>query len=323
MPTNQIRKAAVLLISLFLVGAYLPLRCLAGEKEEFKEKFERTEALAKDGKVYLSNVSGDIDVKTWPQEQVKIDATKVTEASSAEKAKEDAAQVTIEVNKVGNVLRIETKYPERLGGLFHKSLRVSVNYVLWIPDKASAEIKDVSGDIIVEGVGGALIAKSVSGDVDVRKAAMGADCDAVSGELKLADIVGDVNLKTVSGTIAATRIKGSIEAETVSGDIDLSEVSDAMVVKAKVLSGNLTFQGRINPQGRYSLNSHSGDVVMTIPADSAFEFEASSFSGNIQSDFPIEVSGKLSRKEIHGVVNKGGASIKLTTFSGDVELKKR
>lgn len=321
MVTNRIKKIGVFLICALFVAVYLPLRGLAGEK--FEEKFEKTEALAKDGKVFLSNVSGDIEVRTWPQEQVKIDATKVTEASSPEKAKEDAAQVTIEVTKVGNVLRIETKYPEHLGGLFHKSLKVSVNYVLWIPDKASAEIKDVSGDIIVEGVGGPLTAKSVSGDVDVRKAAMGADCDAVSGDLRLSDVAGDVNLKTVSGTITATRIKGSIEAETVSGDIDLSEVSDAMVVKGKVLSGNLTYEGKINPQGRYNLNSHSGNVVMTIPSDSAFEFEASSFSGNIESDFPIEVSGKISRKEIHGVVNKGGASIKLATFSGDVHLKKR
>ena len=321
MRSKQMRKTGIFLIGLFFVLVYFPFGALADEK--FEEKFEKTEALAKDGKVFLSNVSGDVELMTWTRDEVKIDATKVADASSLEKAKEDARQVLIEVNKVGNVLRIETKYPEHLGGLFHKSLRVHVNYRLWIPEKASAEIKTVSGNIIVEGVGGALMAKTVSGDVEVRKATSGAECEAVSGDLKLADIVGDVSIKTVSGSVVAERIKGSIEGETVSGDIELREVSDASVVKVEVLSGSLTYEGKINPQGRYNLSSHSGDVTMILPADSGFEFEAKSFSGDIESDFQVEVSGKIKGKEIRGVVNKGGASIKLSAFSGDIKLEKR
>jgi DUF4097 and DUF4098 domain-containing protein YvlB len=321
MSVKQWRNSGIILMGLLFALAIFPVRSLAEEK--YTEKFEKTEALAKDGKVFLSNVSGDVELLTWTRDEVKIDATKVAEASSLEKAKEDSKLVTIEVSKVGNGLRIETRYPEHLGGFFHKSLRVSVNYKLWIPEKAMAEIKEVSGDIIAEGVGGALIAKTVSGNVEARKATAGVECDAVSGDLKLFDIVGDVNFKTVSGGVVAERIKGSIEGETVSGDIELREVSDAAVVKAKVLSGNLTYEGKINPQGRYTLNSHSGDVTMILPADSGFEFEASSFSGDIDSDFQIEVSGKVKAKEIHGVVNKGGALIKLSAFSGDIKLKKR
>jgi hypothetical protein len=61
---------------------------------------------------------------------------------------------------------------------------------------------------------------------------------------------------------------------------------------------------------------------MFLPADSAFDFEAGTFSGSIESDFEIKMSGKISEKEMRGVVNGGGASVKLSSFSGDIKLKK-
>lgn len=69
-------------------------------------------------------------------------------------------------------------------------------------------------------------------------------------------------------------------AEDLLQDVFL-KVSEAKSISAKSLSGNVLYQGRIDPQGRYTLKSHSGDLRMTIPADSAFEFDAETFSGVI------------------------------------------
>lgn len=319
MKLNKITRMMILVAMSLALGLY-PVISVAREKHE--EKFEKTVALAKDGKVFLSNVSGDIEVKTWKEEQVKIDALKVSEASSLSQAQENSKKVTIEVNKEDNVLRIETKYPEHGKIWGHESLNVSVHYSLWIPEKASLEIKSVSGDVKAEGVGALAGVNAVSGDVDIMRAAQGADCSTVSGELKLEDIAGDVDLKSVSGTITINRVSGSVDAETVSGDIELSEVSDAKSLKLKTLSGDIIYQGKVNPNGRYNLKSHSGDIDMTLPSDSAFEFEAETFSGDIKTDFQLEVSGKISPREFHGVVNKGGAFISVSTFSGNIDLKK-
>ena len=99
-------------------------------------------------------------------------------------------------------------------------------------------------------------------------------------------------------------------------------ISDADVVKGKTMSGSAIYLGEINPNGRYSLNAHSGKVEMTIPSDSAFDLTASTFSGSIKVDFKIMVSGTLSKKKISGSVNGGGADVNLKTFSGNVYLKK-
>jgi DUF4097 and DUF4098 domain-containing protein YvlB len=80
----------------------------------------------------------------------------------------------------------------------------------------------------------------------------------------------------------------------VSGDIKLLDVSGAETVNAKSVSGNITYTGAIKEGGRYEIKAHSGDVRMVIPAGSAFDLEANTFSGDIDSDFEITVSGKMS-----------------------------
>lgn len=320
MVKKQDRKWLAALLGAAFVLAFVAAPALAEQK--FEEKFEKTETLAKNGKLYLSNVSGQIEVMTWKEAQVKIEAVKTSKAGTLAKAKENAAQVTIEVTKDADLVRVETKYPKRSGGFWGgDSINVSVDYKLWVPDTAAVELKSVSGDVRVAAIGGHARVSCVSGNVDLLGAA-GADIDLVSGELTLENIAGDAYLKTVSGNIDVTRVKGSVEAEAVSGDIDLRDISEAQTVSAKNVSGNITYAGKIKAGGRYEIKTHSGDVRMTIPADSAFDFEANTFSGDIDSDFEIQVVGKISPREIRGTVGKGGATVKLKSFSGNVELKK-
>jgi DUF4097 and DUF4098 domain-containing protein YvlB len=316
MRNRRMKRTGWIAISLLLVFS------LAAAKEKYEEKFEKTVALAKDGKVDISNISGDITVLSWNQDQVKIEALKISEASSLEKAKENTAKVTIEVVPEGSLLRIETKYPKSDKFWGGDSVNVSVNYKLWIPEKAALKATNISGDISAEAIGGAVALKAVSGDIHLTKAAGGADCNTVSGDVTVAEVTGSAFLKSVSGDVKASGVKGSVEAESVSGDIGLTEVSEASTVRVKALSGEVLYRGGVSKQGNYSLKSHSGTVTLYIPADSAFDLEAETFSGEIQSDFEIKVMGKVSPKELSGSVNGGGAVLKVSSFSGDIKLKK-
>lgn len=307
------------------------------DRDTHEEKFAKSVSLAKDGSVVVRNVSGDITIKTWNKAEVNIDALKVSKASSMEKAKENADKVKIEVTEEGTTLRIEVDYPER----GFRDASVSVHFNLMIPDKASADAKSVSGDIrasniggeakiesvsgdlTLESIAGFLKAHSVSGDVEATKASKGADCSTVSGDVEIRDVVGDVFLNSVSGEISAEQIKGGVDAESVSGDITLGGVTEGRQVKAKALSGTVKYMGEIYRDGRYHFNSHSGRITLSIPADAAFDLEARTFSGTIDSDFEIKIVGKISRKKLSGSVNGGGAEVVCKTFSGDIDLEKR
>ncbi|MFZ2054240.1 MAG: DUF4097 family beta strand repeat-containing protein [Candidatus Aminicenantales bacterium] len=316
MKNVKTKRTVWLAVTLLLVFSF------AVAKEKYEEKFEKTMALAKDGKVDIGNISGDIVAMSWKQDQVRIEALKVSTAGSLEKAKENAAKVTIEIAQEGNVLRIETKYPRNEKSWGGESTNVSVNYKLWIPEKAALKAHSISGDVTAEAIGGAADLKAISGDVRLTKADEGAECNSISGEVVVAEVTGNAFLKSVSGDIKANMIKGSVEAETVSGDVELTDISEASSVRAKALSGEVIYRGRINRQGNYHFKSHSGDVELYLPADSAFDFEADTFSGGIETDFEVKVMGKVSPKEMSGTVNGGGASLKVSSFSGDIRLKK-
>lgn len=320
MNTN-LKKGLTIAAALIFAAVFVAAPALAEQK--FEEKFEKTEALAKNGKLYLSNVSGQISVMTWKEAQVKIEALKTSKAGTLEKAKENAGLVTIEVTRDGDAVRVETKYPKKSGGFWGgNSISVSVDYKIWVPDGAAVDLKSVSGDVDVAPIGGKAKVECVSGNVDLLGAA-GAEVQLVSGDLVVENIAGDLFINAVSGNITANKVKGSVESETVSGDVRMTDVAGSRKVSVKTVSGSVTYIGAVEPDGRYELKAHSGDVRMSIPAGSSFDLEANTFSGDIDSDFEITVSGKISPKEVRGTVGKGGATLVLKSFSGNVDLKKK
>jgi len=335
------------IIPLLMALAFLFSVCqgsllLAGDKdrEKYEEKFDKTVSLPVTGAVSVSNISGDITITTWNKGEVKISATKVSWADTLERAKENAALVEINVEKVGNRVVITTEYPENMGRR-GRSINVSVDYNLTIPDRASiraksisgdvdagriggeAELGTVSGDVVAQGMGGEAELSSVSGDVTARDAEKGLDCHSVSGDVKITSVKGGAKLKSVSGDVSLTGCQGDVEAGSVSGEIELRDITGARRVKAKNVSGDIDYRGTIESEGRYTLESHSGDVTFSVPRDSSFELEAKTFSGEIDTAFPIQVIGKQKKRTLSGTIGEGGAWVELTTFSGDINIKSR
>jgi hypothetical protein len=334
------KKALVLIVVLAVAIFFLgmnPLEASAQGKVKHEEKFEKTESLARDGKVEIRNISGDVEVMTWDRGEVKIDGLKISRASSMEKAKEYASKVKIEISRENGMLKVETKYPKPS----IKGMSVSVDYKVMIPSQAAINARTVSGDVILEKIGGKAAAGTKSGNVSVFGAQNGANAETVSGNVKVADvengiycktasgnvsaknITGNADLNCVSGDVTAEKITGDVEADTVSGSVKLVDISGADVVKGKTMSGNTVYYGDISSNGRYTLEAHSGKVEMAIPSGSAFDLTASVFSGSINTDFKVMMSGKMSTKKISGSVNGGGADVTLKTFSGNIYLKKK
>ncbi len=309
-----VRTITTLTMILVFLGFY-PFSLQANEK--YEEKFEKTVAVAKSAKISLSNISGNIVVKAWDKAEVKIFALKTCREDSLKKAQENAGLVTIEVEKENDTLVIKTQYPKISG----RSLSVSVDYQVTIPNKASLKVRSVSGDVTCSRVDGFLKVNSVSGNLNLEGAGEGADCQSVSGDIEVKEVKGDANLKTVSGDIIIGNITGSVKAESVSGDIKLFSVAKTKIVNVNTLSGDIDFNGDVGAEGSFTFKTHSGNLNITLPAEAAFEMEAKTFSGRIDSDFEISVSGKFNGREIRGTVNGGGADLTLKTFSGEIYLK--
>ena len=75
--------------------------------------------------------------------------------------------------------------------------------------------------------------------------------------------------------------------------------------------------------GSYSFDSHSGDIRLKIPGNSSFDFQARTSSGDIDCDFMLSGFVISDRKSLEGIIGKGGSSLNISTFSGDIRIKKQ
>ena len=199
------------------------------------------------------------------------------------------------------------------------------HFELTVPAGVHLVANSWSGSLSVKGVKGEIDAHAQSGDVDVRDAGNDIEVETLSGDVTIEGARGAVNVHTVSGDISLTGGRGSVEIETVSGDMELHDVVSNQV-RTNSTSGDLTFAGAILEGGRYQFETHSGELRLELPANVGAELSLSTFSGEIDSAFPITLTpgghniGSSQAKKLTFSLGKGSARIIAETFSGDVTL---
>jgi DUF4097 and DUF4098 domain-containing protein YvlB len=182
-----------------------------------------------------------------------------------------------------------------------------------------------SGSVSVKGVRGEIEAHAQSGDVEVRDAGDRLEVETLSGDVTVQGVKGDANIHSLSGDVTLDGARGNVEVETVSGDIELRDVV-ARQVRTNSTSGDLTFGGTILANGRYEFQTHSGELRLQLPRDIGAQLTLSTFSGEIDSAFPITLKagdhgiGSSQAKKLTFSLGQGSARIIAETFSGDVTL---
>jgi len=323
------RLAFIVAVAALVAGAPARAAWLAADPpgdQQQTEKFSRTVPLPKGGSLDLSNISGDIVITGGAGDQVVIDAVK--RGRTAEELK----LVEIEVMTGASRVEVRTQYPRE-----RRNINVSVDFTVAVPRAAGVRVRTVSGSLKLATIDGALAAESVSGDVTVTSAGQLESAKTVSGDVTVdgAASEGDISVASVSGDVGLKTVKArGIEASSVSGGVDLADVTCSRVA-AKSVSGNIAFGGPLAKGGRYSLQSHSGDVTVYADGKTGFEVAAGTFSGDISSDLKIastfggeDERGQPGRRpksggpgqRVQGTYADGGAFLELSAFSGNVKI---
>ncbi len=304
-------KRFITLLAILSIVSCLPAIGFARTEERIVEIYP----LENTGKVYLENISGDITVSNWDKNKIEITAIK------RGRRERDLDDATIHIRQINGNIRIITRH-DREFSLFRRG-SVSVSYQIIVPAKASVRAKSISGDVEVKKIGGLLNVETVSGEIMVRVAENDVRCKSINGDIDLEYVTGDVELESVSGEISIQEIEGSVEAGTVSGDIEVDAFSYAEEIDVSSTSGDIELRGELSSGGIYRLDSFRGDTKVEIPSGSDFEFSAKTFSGSIECDFEIKMSGRFNPKEVRGTVGRGGGSLTATSFSGNIRVMKR
>jgi DUF4097 and DUF4098 domain-containing protein YvlB len=187
----------------------------------------------------------------------------------------------------------------------------------------------------VTNVNGELRAESVSGGIVTSAARKIRTLKSISGDVEIADSQSDdLTAGTTSGSVILRNVKTRIaELQSVSGDLRLTDV-DVDHAEMRTVSGNVEYAGRLSRNGRYEFQSHSGNVRLTPMGSPGFSIEATTFSGNVRTDFPLTLQGNPQQfgrnlaerrlnRSVRGTVGNGGAMITMQSFSGDIVIAKQ
>jgi DUF4097 and DUF4098 domain-containing protein YvlB len=194
-----------------------------------------------------------------------------------------------------------------------------------VPTGTNVILEGFSTAFSVRGVKGEAKIESLSGGVQVDDAVGLVQVEAVSGSVGVSRVEGDVRVEAVSGAVTVTGVNGSVDAESVSGRVSITEAKSRSV-RAETVGGSITYSGTIDPTGNYVFKSHAGRLTLAVPADAGATVSLQTFSGNVDSDFPVTLvqgttrSGHESRFEFS--FGNGRSRIVLETFSGDIRIQR-
>ena len=194
-----------------------------------------------------------------------------------------------------------------------------------VPTGTNVILEGFSTAFSVRGVKGEAKIENLSGGVQVDDAVGLVQVEAVSGNVGVSRVEGDVRVEAVSGGVTVTGVNGTVEAESVSGRVSITEAKSRSV-RAETVGGSITYSGTIDPTGNYVFKSHAGRVTLAVPANAGATVSLQTFSGNVDSDFPVTLvqgttrSGHESRYEFS--FGNGRSRIVLETFSGDIRIQR-
>jgi DUF4097 and DUF4098 domain-containing protein YvlB len=292
---------ALLLLPAQHAGAQSRQR-LVRAPSNYSSRVDTTFTFDHSGSITVNAGSGNIVITGWSRDQVHVHAV-----SDDDNIRLDAGATR---------MTLETGGSRRNG---------DARFELSVPYGVRVLATARSGDISVRGTRGQVEVRSQNGDVQVEDVTARLDVNTLSGDLTATNVSGDVEVATVSGTVKLTDLRGNVDVGTVSGDIDLRGITSRLV-RAKTTSGDVTFDGTIDPSGRYELGAHSGDIRLHIPRDASAQLTVSTWNGGVNSDFPITLKpgehgiGLTTTKRLTFQIGGGAARITAESFSGDITI---
>jgi hypothetical protein len=336
----KIRILLILVISftVFLV-AHVP--CSRGDREveQVEEKSFDFEA---GGTVKITANEGDVRVTTWDRSEVTVTMTKHARGKNKHEAQERLEEIDVRMDFDRDRLVIqEREQGDRSYSIFDlldpdtwndfSGRIVWVDFDLTVPWKTHLIVETDEGDISVDGLEGTINVLSDEGEMELRHIR--------SDHLVVVTDEGGILLEGVEPQSAFS--SGRIDLDSDEGDVEIVDVqtgrlkieTDEADVMAEMLRcERLDFysdEGTIDAEldmvggGDYRCRTDEGEIILTLPRDTAFDVTARTDEGLIRSDFRLDIQDLDEGQRAEDTVNDGGADLYLFTGAGDIYLRER
>jgi hypothetical protein len=230
----------------------------------------------------------------------------------------DANTATVTTNLHGNssgqaANNVTIQYAQSVDKQGHDHLNITTNplssdidYNVTVPASTQIRIEVVSGSIVADGIDGVTVSTG-GGNLNITDIHGSVHAYTESGDITARAIVGQMQMISVNGSIRAHNINGPLQAITQNGDIVVGKATLDDQSTLETTNGSVHFQGTIDSQGSYKMMTDRGNIDVTLPANAAFQVDASTHAGSVHNAFGNAVVGSAPRAPIMITIGNGGS----------------
>ena len=291
---------AGLIFATLAVAAPAPVRASEGipgpqQAERGSSNWSKTYKLT--GRPNLRVITNDAHVDLYTSDGGQIDAHVTTTGWTI-----GDRGVKITESQTGNNINLEVHVPT-----FHFSfgwINRSVCIELRVPRDADFDVETGDGSVTSQAFNGKLRISTGDGSIDAH------------------GLKGEVRLHSGDGHIDGDDLDGSLHADSGDGHIEVRGRFDALDVESG--DGSVTAEAAAGSKvaDGWSLRSGDGSVTLRLPDGLNADLDAHTGDGHVTLDFPVTISGTVSRTTVRGKIGSGGAPILVHSGDGSIHIEK-
>jgi hypothetical protein len=246
----------------------------------------------------------------------------------------ETAVVTVTSKRADFTEKYEVRFEESPGLLSVVIARKGPKVVSWfweggppatvvveLPRRTSVEVSSSGGGVVVEGLEGSVKAESSGGGARVADVTGDVVSSSSGGGVHVERIRGSAKLDSSGGSVVAREVSGDLESESSGGGVRIEEAGGAVVASSSGGSVRVRFAAG-NARGG-EIDSSGGGVTVAVDPRVGLDIDASASGGDVDSELPVTVRGKIARNRLRGPLNGGGALLKVRSSGGGVALDAR
>jgi DUF4097 and DUF4098 domain-containing protein YvlB len=261
---------------------------------------DQTVQVAKGTKLDINNFAGDVNIKVWDKDAVRVEVN-------------NSDRETVDIKQSEQTLTVRSRSVR--GGRPR-----SLDYTISVPSWMAITVAGTYADVTMEGVGGDVSVETTHGDVKVRGGSGFVSLKSVQGEITLEKAKGRIEVRAVNESIHLADINGDLSAESTNGSIILDRI-DSGNVDLYTVNGNISYDGAIKDKGLYRLTTHNGLIAMPIAEKANVALTVRTYNGGFRSTFPIGDPEKRN-KRFSVTLGNGSAHVELESFGGTIALRR-
>ena len=191
-----------------------------------------------------------------------------------------------------------------------------------VPRRARVWVKSATAGISIDNAGGDLDLASVSGTIRVTGAPRVIMAESMDGAITISADAPIMRIKSADGPITVRNAGGDLTVSSVSGAITVVAAREVIAGWIESVTGPVTFEGAVSPDGALSLQTHEALITIALPTTQSATLDVTAFSGKVMSGFPDARRTATSGQPVRYTLGTGAARITIRSLKGGVNIRR-